>query len=195
MPRGRQEALDALLGKVEFVLDDRRYRVPEHPVTDWMAVVLDGQPDAVIPGLLADEDARHLYERLLDEEAPLHVGVCEQVGLWLFEEVGGRPWWEVQRALMWALDSWNVFESWCRVEARLDPLTLPLRTFCSVFVRFCVQALGEEAEAWIASFEAPPLGSAEAMEHRPEWEEEAVQGDFTDAFGSFQSLAAGGMPN
>lgn len=192
---GRRELLDTLRGRIEFELDGRHFVVPEHPVLTWMSATLEAHPDAVVPGLLAEPDARHLYDRLLDYEAPLDLAVCERVGLWVLEEASGRPWWEAQRALMWALDAWNVFDAWCRAEAQVDPLTLPLRSFCSLFVRFAMIATGEENEAWRTSFEAPPLGSAESMESRPEWEDEAVEGDFADAFDSFAALSGGMMPD
>lgn len=191
----RQDLLAALLGRVEFELDGRRFVMPVHPVTTWMDAVLDGQPDAVVPRLLQPADARYLYDRLLDGEQSLDLQLCESIGLWVTEAVGGRAWWEVRRALSWSLDGWNSFDGWARHEAGVDPLALPVRSFVNLFVRFALIATGENSEGWLAEFEAPPLAGAAGMEIRPEWADESVEADFSDAFDSFATLTGGQMPD
>lgn len=194
MNQSRREILDALTGRIDFELDGRRFTVPAHPLRVWLQTNLEPYPDAIIPGLLAESDSRYLYERLLEEDEPLDVGICESIGLWVLEQLAGRPWWEVQRGLAWGLDSWNTFDAWYRQAGGGDLLELSVRSFLNVFVRFAIQANGEEAESWVAGFSAPPLGTAEDMEHRPEWAEEEVEADFSSAFGDFAAISAAAIP-
>lgn len=190
----RRDLLDALKGATAFELDGRTFTVPQRSVLEWMDAIAGGEFDAVVPGLLAEEDARYLYDRLLDEDNPLALSVVESIGLWVTEAVANRPWWEVHRALLWSLDAWRVFEPWCVAEGVGDPLRLPLRTFCGIYVRFVMIALGEEAEPWYDDFTRPPLGSAETMDSRPEWAEEEVESDFSSAFGQWATLAGNTVP-
>src|SRR4051794_29934227 len=102
------ELVEALRGEVGVDIDDVVYRLPARSVLDWAQALLDSAPDAIVPGLLTDDDAAALYGRLLDEDDPLHLGICEQAGLWLLEQAAARPWWEARRALLSMLDNWPV---------------------------------------------------------------------------------------
>jgi hypothetical protein len=192
----RRDLLDALLGRAEFELDGRRYPVPEHPVARWMEAALDPGMDAIVPGMLAEDEQRHLYDRLMDDEEPLDLLLCESIGLWVLEQAGGRPWWEVKRALLWGLDSWGPLDGWARTEGGgLDLLSLPLRSYCAVFVRFGLVVTGEESEQWFAEFSLPPLDNPEAIASRPEWADEEVSTDFGSAFDTWSQLANSALPD
>lgn len=184
------ELVEALRGEVAFEIEGRRYAMPTRGPLEWAGALLDPAPDAIVPGLLDPEAAAALYDRLMDDYDPLGLDVVEDAGLWVLEQLTGRPWWEARRALLTALDSWAVFDAWCLHEcAGTDPATLPLGRFCNLLVRFMELHLSEEGrDAWRASFASPP--NAEALADRPEWSEEAMASD-TEAFADeWASMAA-----
>lgn len=189
--RSLGELAAALFAPVRFVLDDITYTVPEHPLADWLTAIGTGGPDAIVPALLADEDAGALYLRLTDPDEPLPMEVVEGIGFWVLEELCDRPWWEVHRAVGIALSSWNVFDAWCRDECGgTDPAALTLRALVNLVVRFMVLTRAEESdrEDWLTSFAAPPPGSEAEMEARPEWAEDSVAADAMDAMADWSAM-------
>jgi hypothetical protein len=184
------ELVEALRGgELAVDIDGEVYRLPPRSALDWAAALLDAGPDAIVPGLLAPADAEALYDRLLDEYDPLDLVVAEEAGLWLLEQAAHRPWWEARRALLNALDSWQVFDAWCTHECGLDATALPLARFCNLSVRFVELHLSVDArESWRASFTAPPADAR--LEDRPEWSDEAMAADTEAAMGQWESMAA-----
>jgi hypothetical protein len=184
------ELVEALRGEIAVEIDEVTYRLPPRTVLEWAAALLSSEPDAIIPGLLGDNDARGLYDRLLDEYDPLSLDVVEEAGLWLLEQVAARPWWEARRALLHALDGWEHFDAWCTHECNgLDPATLPLPRFCNLVVRYLeLHMEPERREQWRMTFAAPPVGADLAA--RPEWQDDAMAADSEAAMADWGSVLA-----
>lgn len=184
------DLVEALRGEVAVVIEGTRYAVPDRGPLEWAGALLDSAPDAIIPGLLDPADAAALYDRLMDEFDPLGLDVVEDAGLWVLEQVTGRPWWEARRALLTALDSWPTFDAWCLHEcAGADPAGLPLRRLLNLLIRFMELHLPEEGrDAWRASLAAPP--GADALAGREEWAEDAMAADSAAAMAAWESMSA-----
>jgi hypothetical protein len=185
------DLVEALRGdQVGVDIDDVVYRLPQRTVLEWAGALLDSAPDAIVPGLLDPTDAEALYDRLMDEYEPLDIGVCEDAGLWLLEQVAHRPWWEARRAILHALDMWEAFDAWCTHACNgLDATTLPVGRFCNLVVRYLELHIPEDnREMWRAGFAAPPAGVD--LGQRPEWSDEAIAADSEAAMDDWAGMVA-----
>lgn len=179
--------LAAQLGRLagtttSFTLAGEEWELREDlTAADWIPAVLEDSYDAVVPGLMDPEDSDELFELVFDDDVEVDIMDCRTAGLQVYAACAGRTWFEANRLVVIAIDSWDHFDGWC-VEKQLQPLTLPLDRFLNLVRRWLFAHTPEkEREDLVRRLEAAPAGRPEEMEALPEWSEEEMEAGFDAA--------------
>lgn len=170
--------------EIDVTLGGIVYTIPALPAADWLIAII-GEPGAILPGLLPDDQQREVYDRLLSGDldvAEINSGWRDVLGA-----AAGRSWWSASRLCSSAADP----EAWPTVHGRLlaegiDLDKVSIGGFCNAVFFMALSSAADDEERSKLKFELelPPPGSeVEAFEDR-----DAVANDFMAAVAQLQQL-------
>lgn len=163
---------------IDFDLGGWTFTIPAMNAADWLLVLAERAPSAVVPGLLHPDDQLRIMRDLLGGHCTPEdvLAAARQV----IQVAGGRRWWSVQRLVDSALDpqAWPVLDGQMALEGvDLERITLA-RFINAIFVlalRGCEKQTDRDRLIW--EIEKPPSGHAEEVEGTSEDELLAMLGD------------------
>ena len=136
---------------IDVTLAGEVYTVTALPAADWLMAII-GEPGAVLPGLLSEEDQRRVYHRILRG----HLEPAEINRAWraLLAAATGRTWWSASRLCMSAADP----EAWPSVHGRLltsgiDLDVVSIGALCNAIYFMIMSSSEDDAERSRHQFE------------------------------------------
>jgi hypothetical protein len=139
----------------------RDFEIAEHPAGVWIGALFSDEAADLLLDVLAEDDARWVWELVTDPEESLDESGCHRIGRALLTRVAGRPWWEATRLLSTYVHERHTFD-W--VEYRL----------------LSGQAKDVDRRALQAQIQAPPLDEEVVS---GEWDDEELAADWLEVAG------------
>lgn len=87
-------------------LDGHLMRLRRPDAARSLAALARGNWTAFVPGLLREDDLRHLDRRLIDPDDPFDLWELAALGRWTGAHVAGVPWWAAVQLAATAREQW-----------------------------------------------------------------------------------------
>jgi hypothetical protein len=122
--------------RVEFVVDDDLYVLPELPARAWLDALTLERPACwlqIVPTCLEGDGARDLSHRVVDDNDPMELDDLENVAEAVVARVCGMHVYAASALAVSAVHNWVLFDGWA-VTVGLDPLAAPIsRTLAAAY--------------------------------------------------------------
>ena len=182
------DALAALkIWSLDVDLGGETFTVPPIPATGWFVAILDETSLLpLIPGLMDDGAEERITDMLLDGTV-----VPEDItnrSRELLTAAAGRPWWEADRLIRSAADSWQIIGGeLTRLGVDLDAVSLAA-ALNAIYV-VCVRTMDEkERNKFDIDLRLPPIG-VEGVSAESLYDEKAATAAFAALMGGSQPPA------
>lgn len=171
-------AIDVDLGGVTF-------EVPPRPAVDWFVAILDvDTPLPLIPGLMVGDAEERITDMLLD--GSIDAQEITTRSRELLTAAAGRPWWEADRLIRSAGESWQIIGGEL-TRLGVDLATVSLAAALNAIYVVCVRTMDEkERNKFDIDLRLPPIG-VEGVTTEEMYDEKA-------ASAAFAALMGGAMP-
>lgn len=130
--------------------------IPPRSARDWFEAILREDPLPIVPGLMDDDDQQAVEDLLLDGSTNLDEVV--ERSRQALQEIAGRPWWEADRLIRSAAESWTIIGGeLTRLGVDLEKVSLAA-ALNAIYV-ICVRTMTEEERSrFDADLRMPPVG-------------------------------------
>lgn len=170
--------------EIDVELGGETFTVPALPAADWLMAII-GEPGAVLPGLLSDEDQRVVYKMIV--RGRLNPDEINKAWRDLLAAATGRTWWSASRLCMSASDP----EAWPTVHGKLltsgiDMDVVSIGALCNAIYFMILTSSKDDEERTAAKLELelpPPGAEQEAWDDR-----ERLAQDFLANLGQLSQL-------
>jgi hypothetical protein len=176
------DALAALrIWALDVDLAEETFTVPPRPAVDWFEAILD--EDALlplIPGLMDGEAEERIADLLLDgKTTPEEIA---QRSRELLTAAAGRPWWEADRLIRSAGESWHIIGGeLTRLGVNLSEVSLAA-ALNTIYV-VCVRTMDEkERNKFDIDLRMPPIG-VEGVSTEDMYDQRAAESAFMALMG------------
>jgi hypothetical protein len=152
------DALAALrIWALEVELAGRTYVVPGRPAVDWFLALLDEEtPLPLIPGMMDDAAQDEIEDLLLD--GVVDVDLIAVRSRELLTAASGRPWWEADRLIRSAANSWQIIGGEL-TRLGVDMEKVSLGAALNAIYVICVRTMDEqERNKFDIDLRVPPIG-------------------------------------
>lgn len=155
--------------------------VPPRPAADWFLAILDvDTPLPLIPGMMGGDAEDRIADMLLDGELEPDLIITRSREL--LTAAAGRPWWEADRLIRSAGESWHVIGGeLTRLGVDLDRVSLAA-ALNAIYV-VCVRTMDEkERNKFDIDLRMPPIG-VEGVKTEDMYDQRAAEGAFAALMG------------
>lgn len=182
------DALAALkIWALDVDLAGETFTVPPIPAVGWFVAILDDTtPLPLIPGLMDGSAEERITDMLLDGAITPEDIVTRSREL--LTAAAGRPWWEADRLIRSAAESWQVIGGeLTRLGVNLDAVSLAA-ALNAIYV-VCVRTMDEkERNKFDIDLRMPPVG-VEGVTVEEMYDEKAASAAFAALMGAAQPPA------
>lgn len=152
------DALAALkIWALDVELGGETFTVPARPASDWFVAILDEDvPLPLIPGLMDGDAEERIADLLLDGEIEPDLIVTRSREL--LTAAAGRPWWEADRLIRSAGESWHIIGGEL-TRLGVDLSAVSLAAALNAIYVVCVRTMDEkERNKFDIDLRMPPIG-------------------------------------
>jgi hypothetical protein len=182
------DALAALkVWALDVDLGGETFTVPPLPAVGWFVAILEeGAPMPLIPGLMDDDAEERITDMLLAGEIDPQDIVTRSREL--LTAAAGRPWWEADRLIRSAAESWQIIGGeLTRLGVDLNAVSLAA-ALNAIYV-ICVRTMDEkERNKFDIDLRLPPIG-VEGVKTEEMYDEKAASAAFMALMGGAQPPA------
>lgn len=152
------DALAALkIWALDVDLGGETFTVPARPAVDWFVAILDSEtPLPIIPGLMGGDAEERITDLLLEDVIDTEEIIARSREL--LTAAAGRPWWEADRLIRSAGESWQIIGGeLTRLGVDLGQVSLAA-ALNAIYV-VCVRTMDEkERNKFDIDLRLPPIG-------------------------------------
>ncbi len=176
------DALAALkIWALDVDLAGETFTVPPRPAADWFVAILDQDtPLPLIPGLMDGEAEERITDLILSGQLDTDeiVTRCRE----LLTAAAGRPWWEADRLIRSAAESWQIIGGEL-TRLGVDLGSVSLAAALNAIYVVCVRTMEEkERNKFDIDLRLPPIG-VEGVTTEEMYDEKAASAAFAALMG------------
>jgi hypothetical protein len=160
----------------------RDFQIADQCAGVWIGALFSDEAADLLLDVLAEDDARWVWELVTDPDESLDESGCHRIGRALLTRVAGRPWWEAARLLSTYVHERHTFDGLATDRGIPDPVSWPVARLCD-WVEYRLlsgQAKDVDRRALQAQIQAPPMDEEVVS---GEWDDEELAADWLELAG------------